>query len=215
MHNTEKDAAQMAEKQKRAMEAGFRLFTERSIDAVSMNDVARESGVGIATLYRYYESKMQFVIAIAVWKWEEYQDRHGLEQKSGETGMDAAGIYTGFLNAFLDLYRNHRDLLRFNQNFNIYLRGEKADAETVSPYSRMIDRVAEQFRRCWELGASDGTLYTDTPWEQAFSATLHLMLATVTRYAVGLVYQPSAEFDPENELRLLKEMLQRQYVRRR
>ena len=38
-----------------------------------------------------------------------------------------------------------------------------------------------------------------------FSVTLHLMLATVTRYAVGLAY--NEDTDAEVELELLKEML--------
>ena len=38
-----------------------------------------------------------------------------------------------------------------------------------------------------------------------FSVTLHLMLATVTRYAVGLAY--NEDTDAEAELELLKEML--------
>ena len=43
-----------------------------------------------------------------------------------------------------------------------------------------------------------------------FAATLHLMLAAATRYAVGLVYLDGS--DPEQELRLLKNMFLREYV---
>ncbi|MBO5536970.1 MAG: TetR/AcrR family transcriptional regulator [Clostridia bacterium] len=213
MHNTEKDAALRAEKQKKAMETAFRLFTEKSIDAVSMNDIARESGVGIATLYRYYENKVQFVTAISVWKWEEYQKVDRPPLKYGDNGPTGAEIITYFLDSFLDLYRNHKDLLRFNQNFNIFIRGENADGEAVASYSRMIDRLAVLFQQAWERGARDGTLCTDTPWKQAFSAILHLMLAAVTRYAVGLVYQTADSSETESELVLLRNMLLQQYVR--
>ena len=192
MHNTEKDAALRAEKQKKAMETAFRLFTEKSIDAVSMNDIARESGVGIATLYRYYENKVQFVTAISVWKWEEYQKVDRPPLKYGENGPTGAEIITYFLDSFLDLYRNHKDLLRFNQNFNIFIRGANADGEAVASYSRMIDRLAALFQQ---------------------AAILHLMLAAVTCYAVGLVYQTADSSETESELILLRNMLLQQYVR--
>ena len=45
-----------------------------------------------------------------------------------------------------------------------------------------------------------------------FSTTLHLMLAAVTRYAVGLVYEGGTE--PEKELTVLKEMLMGRYLAR-
>ena len=43
-----------------------------------------------------------------------------------------------------------------------------------------------------------------------FSVTLHLMLAAVTRYAVGLAY--NEETDAEAELALLKEMLMSKFT---
>ena len=42
-----------------------------------------------------------------------------------------------------------------------------------------------------------------------FSKTLHLMLAVVTRYAVGLIYDTG--IDPEEELLFEKELLLRAY----
>ena len=44
-----------------------------------------------------------------------------------------------------------------------------------------------------------------------FSTTLHLMLAAVTRYAVGLVYIPESGFDAEKELEKLKEAMMLRY----
>ena len=49
MRNTEKDAAKMAERRESILDAGFRLFAEKTIDPVSMNDVAKAAGVGIVT----------------------------------------------------------------------------------------------------------------------------------------------------------------------
>ena len=44
-----------------------------------------------------------------------------------------------------------------------------------------------------------------------FSTTLHLMLAAVTRYAIGLVYIPENGFDAEKELEKLKEAMLLRY----
>ena len=126
--------------------------------------------------------------------------------------LTAGQVYTFFLDAFLDLYRNHRDLLRFNQFFNIYLQGAGVDKTRISSYSEMVDRLADAFSKNWEKGRVDGTLRTDIPWQEIFSSSLHLMLSAVTRYAVGLVYQMEEGGDPEQELLLLRDMLLRQYT---
>ena len=77
----------------------------------------------------------------------------------------------------------------------------------------MIARFAERFRLIWEKGARDGTLRTEIPWQEAFSATLHMMLAAVTRYAVGLVYRPEGAAEPEEELKILRDLLLGRYTR--
>ena len=45
-----------------------------------------------------------------------------------------------------------------------------------------------------------------------FSKTMHLMLAAVTRYAVGLVYQPENGFDAMEELEFLKNAILKEYI---
>ena len=47
-----------------------------------------------------------------------------------------------------------------------------------------------------------------------FSKTLHLMLAAVTRYAVGLAYIPESGFDAEKELIFQKDVILAGVVRK-
>ena len=68
MRDKAKDEAEKAARRRRAMEFGFRLFAERGIDQVTMLDIAEDSGVGRPSLYRYFSSKTELVIAIGTWK---------------------------------------------------------------------------------------------------------------------------------------------------
>ncbi len=68
MGETTKRAEGLMKRRQNFLEHGFELFTARSIDAVSLPDVAKASGHGIATLYRYFSTKAEFVVAIAEWK---------------------------------------------------------------------------------------------------------------------------------------------------
>ncbi len=190
------------------LEKGFELFSEKGIAVVSMKDVAKAAGYGVATLYRYFSSKPVLVIAIAVRKWSGYLRA---DENIWQDDRTAAQRFTFFLDSFLELYRNHRALLRFNQFFNIYLQTENIGPDVLQPYQNLIESLAQRFHRMYLMAEKDHTLRLDTPEEEMFSLVLHMMLAAVTRYAVGLVYQPYPGYDPESELVVLRNMFLEKY----
>ena len=200
--NPEADARARAARRQQLIEDAFHIFAEKTIDKLSMNEVADACGVGIATLYRHFSTKNALVLAVSTWAWEQAIRRSVRTQGSGKS---AAEDYEYFLDSFLTLYRDHRDVLRFNQFFNVYVQSEEIAPEQMSPYMTVIGALAERFHGVYERGRRDGTLRTDVPERELFSTSLHLMLAAVTRYAVGLVYQGGG--DPEQELLTLKRML--------
>lgn len=212
MRDKAKDAAEKAIRGKRAMESAFRLFSEKGIDLVTMPDISADSGVGRSSLYRYFSSKLDLVIAVGAWKWNEYigaRDATLTPEKLGR--MTASEYLRWYMDGFIDLYRNHGDILRFNYYFNSFLRNEKATPEQVQPYMDVIEGLKISFHGLYEKGVKDGTLRTDITEEAMLSSSFHIMLAAVTRYAVGLVYAPEGGTDQEAELIMLENALLREY----
>lgn len=190
------------------LEKGFELFLEYGIEGVSMNEIAKAAGFTITTLYRYFDKKQGFVVEMSTKKWKEFTDNNRKQRPHiNFEGMTAADIFEFYLDSFLRLYRDHKDLLRFNQMFNIYVQSEGLDAATLKPYNDMIDSLEERFHIIYELAEKDNTIRTDISETEMFSTTLHLMLAVVTRYAMGLVYKPEGGFDDMKELETQKQML--------
>ena len=213
MRDKAKDAAEMAIRREKMLETGFRLFSEKSIEMVSMLDVASACGFGRMTLYRYFNTKLEMVIAVGVWAWDKYIHESILQiPESVIEKSTAMELFEMYLEFFIDLYRNHADLLRFNQFFNIYVKGEGAKREDLAPYLDMIQKLTGSFHIIYSKALKDGTLRTDQPEEKMFTGALHIMLAVVTRYAVGLVYTPENGSDEENELKQVKRMLLREYA---
>lgn len=212
MRDKAKDAAQMAIKRSDFLAKSYELFTKKNIESVSMIEVAEECGYGTTTLYRYFPSKSILVVAVATWIWgqtiKENQERRPNRDFSG---MTAAEIFDFYLESFIELYRTKRDLLRFNQFFNIYIQSENLDPEVMKPYRDIIEGLKDGFHVMYTRAEQDYTIRTDETEEEMFSTTLHLMLAAVTRYAVGLVYVPESGFDAEKELEKQKEMLLERY----
>ncbi|MBQ1546131.1 MAG: TetR/AcrR family transcriptional regulator [Clostridia bacterium] len=196
----------------RIIEAGFKLFAERSIEAVLMTEVAEAGEVGRATLFRYFPTKTELVIAIATRKWQDFIRWHNSLLSDEEMNkLTGAEYLKFFIDSFLELYRNHKDILRFNYMFNSFVRSAEWTAEQKQPYLQMVGALSEQFHDLYERGKKDGTLNTDIPEQTMFSSTFHIMLAAVTRYAVGLAVVN--ESDPEKELVMLGDMMMAKFTK--
>ena len=63
--NPEADARARASRRQQLIEDAFHIFAEKTIDKLSMNEVADACGVGIATLYRHFSTKNALVLAVS------------------------------------------------------------------------------------------------------------------------------------------------------
>ena len=201
------DALQKEETNRRILDAGFCIFSEMSIDKVSMANVANKAGIGIATLYRHYRTKPELVVAVGTHVWSNFiRDYTPIRNDDKMTAVEELEF---FLDSFLELYKNHKKLLCFNQFFNIYIRNEAVPKKALNSYNEMVDKLAMRFHRTYVKGECDKTLCTEMSEKAMFLSIVHLMLAAVTRYAIGLVYEKDSE--SYKELILLKNMIMREF----
>ena len=214
MRNAEKDEREMAERRERMLETGLRMFGENGIEPVRMQDVADACGIGIATLYRYFSTKLEFVIAIGARKWEEYFEEIETEYaRRGGDMLNAAEELDFYLGAYILLYREHKDILRFNQDFNGYIQHARATQAQLADYLRAVEPFAKKFHRVYEKGLRDGSIRTDEPEQTMFRTTMHIMLAVAGRFAQGVVVRTDDPEDLTKELMILKRMILSRYAK--
>lgn len=213
VRNKEKDEIEMAGRRKAILSEGFRLFESKGIETTGMQEIANACNLGIATLYRYYKNKLDLVLDIGTKKWEDYHVfARNLRKERHADLMTAADELDFYLDFYMDLYCNHKDLLRFNSNFNIYVNHERATKEQLRPYLTAISGLGQFFNDLYEKGRKDGTIRTDMPQEKLFASTAHIMLAVAVRYAQGLLYSADSETDRTQEILLLKKMILKEFV---
>ena len=214
MRDPMRDEQEMEQRRELMLETGFRLFAEKGIESVSMQEVADACRLGIATLYRYFSVKSAFVVAIGAKKWQEYYEVIAAEfaRRGGEL-MNAAEELDFYLGSYILLYREHSDILRFNQNFNGYVIHEKLTDEQLRDYLIAVGAFRIKFHKLYEKGLRDGSIRTDEPEQTMFNATMHIMLAVCGRFAQGVVVHTDDPEDLTQELLILKRMILSQYVK--
>jgi hypothetical protein len=92
------------------------------------------------------------------------------------------------------------------------VRNEKDALAHMQPYINVVNELKKAFHEMYERGKQDGTLNTEISEEEMFSSSFHIMLAAVTRYAIGLIYI-SEKTNPEKEVERLEKMILREFTR--
>ena len=213
MRNVDQDASEAKLRRERLLDTAFRLFSEQSIEAVKLQDIATASGVGIATLYRYFENKPNLVIEIGTRKWLEYHKEVAKAyQQRGGASMTAAENLEFYLDCYIELYRNHKDILVFNRNFDTYVKHEGCTAEQMAPYNEAVSKYAKRFHGLYTKAKEDGTLNIKISERKMFINTMYIMLSVASKYAEGLIYPMDYKQDMTEELFMLKRMILDTYV---
>lgn len=206
--NVERDALREKERRQNLMEAGLKLFSRNGIISVTLQDVADEANVGIATLYKYYQNRTNLVIAISANLWKNVLDSY-----KGKTGQETLATYNAymFVESYLDviikIYKERPEILRFSAYFKTYMNAEKTDKLKDNAHLDVLSPISELFHKIYKKAQIDKSIRTDIDEQEMFTALALTMLGTAERYALGVVWAGHDSNDYTKELYLLKDMI--------
>lgn len=206
--NIEKDIQEESRRRNQILEAGFRLFSEQSIEAVSMNAVAEAAGVGPTTLFKYYRSKEKLVISISgkVWSevWQKSYTQVGAERFAGFSAMELIRYYT---DSMIRLYREQPEILRFSGNYKSFICRQRTKVEDLKEHLDPLEGIHDLFRAAYARARTDHSIRTDIAEDVLFTTIAIGMLAIAERYAQGIVWASRGAEDHTRELRIAREMI--------
>ena len=84
---------QAQQRRDRIINASMKLFQEKCVEDTSMEEVAKRAGVGAATVYRYFSSKIELVIETAEVYWEKVSEKYLGELEAGNMPNIADTLY--------------------------------------------------------------------------------------------------------------------------
>ncbi len=208
MSKSQKQMEKEQERNRKIIDTAFHVFVKRKIEGVSMAEIAEAAGVGRATLFRCYSSKMELVIAVCSVKWKEYLDNlDAVRPISGLHDIPAIDRLTFSLDCYVDMYRNYKELLQFNDNFNYYVTHEEYKTEQLVEFHNSLYSADTRLHMMYEKAKEDKTFRTDIPEEEFMRVTVHTMMSACTYFAGGFIWGAEDNKDYTEELLLLKEMI--------
>lgn len=177
------------ERKLKILDTAFDIFVERTIEAVSMGEIAEAAGVGRATLFRYYPSKLELVIEVCGKKWKDVFDELDHNRPISSVGEISALdrlIFT--LDSYIGMYQNYKELLCYNDNFNHYVSLVGKDNERLTAFHESLASVNIRFHNMFEKAKEDKTFRTDIPEAEFLRVTVQTMMAAGEHYANGFIW---------------------------
>lgn len=206
--NIERDERKAAERKKLLIEAGFKLFSSKGIENVSMQSIADEAGVGPATMYNYYKTKVNLVVAISgyIWKsvWNDLLENVSLEEMMK---MDAYQLISQYTDQILLLYKTRPDILKFSSNYKTFVVREGTPKNQLDEHLSVLEPIGQLFHVKYEEAKTNKCINTEIPEQEMFTTVTLTMLGMAERYAEGIVWADNQKPDHIKELENTREMI--------
>ena len=173
------------------------LFMSRSIQEVTIRDIAVSAQVGEATIYRYFGKKQELVVQAAM-KLQGIvsKDYFRLDEKAnGYQKLEA------FYLSYLEIFANHKDFYKFLSEFDTYMSVENEDE--LNPYENAIDQYKSAFMSAYEEGLKDGSIKKQTNIDLFYFSTTHAVLELCKKLALKAVLNQDLEIEKVSEIKCL------------
>lgn len=206
--NVERDEKEALRRKGQISRAGFQLIAQKGIEAVTIQEIADAAEVGVATMYKYYTNKVNLVVNISAYVWQDFIKNCEKDVPIEALGkMNAYELISYYADMMIRLYTQYPDVLRFSSDFKTYINREDVPEEVVRVHLDPLAFLRNMFHVQYEAAKENGCIRTDVPEEILYTTTTITMLSMAERYAQGIVWADNQQKSHEAELRCLKEML--------
>ena len=154
------------------------LFIVRSIQEVTIKDIAISAQVGEATIYRYFGKKQALVVQSAM-KLQQAVNADYFKLDEGQNGFEKIKIfYLSYLRIFID----HPEFYKFINEFDAFMGGD--DSNAIDPYESVIGQYEKVYMKAYEEGLKDGSIKKQKDIKMFYFTTTHALLELCKKLSI-------------------------------
>lgn len=199
------------DKEKRKEEvirAAIKVIRYQSIEDVKMTQIAEEAGVGVASVYRYFKTKLELALEAGNWLWnEEIHKMYAEPENASFNAFNGAQKVEYFLNVFLKIYKEYPEFFVFLEQFDNYLVKEHVEVERLEQYEQAINRIKDTMLTAIEEGKRDGSIRVDLDSQIFYMTTTHSLMSLSQKLIMrGNLLQSDRVVSGEEQLETMIQM---------
>ncbi len=171
------------------------LFMSRSIQEVTIRDIAVSAQVGEATIYRYFGKKQELVVQSAM----KLQGIVSSGYFKLDDKLNGYQKLEAFYLSYLNIFDQHRNFYKFLSEFDAYMSTENKDV--LNPYEDAIDQYKSAFMKAYEQGLKDGSVKEQENIDLFYFSTTHAILELCKKLALKAVLNQDLVIEKLGEVR--------------
>ena len=183
-----------------AVEAAAELLLKYDAAELKMTDIADRSGLGVASLYRYFGSKGVIVTRAGTLLWSRIRALFdGVFESEYYTQKNGYERLCELMKVFRVLYISHQDFLRFVDSFDRFVLTENIDSDELLKYESSVLDFYPLFESAFRDGVADKTIKQGTDFSLMYRTVTHALMLLSEKFSRGKVFESDADGEQEIE----------------
>lgn len=200
---------------KRAVAISADMFLKSGIESVKMTDIADASGVGVATLYRYFGTKTGITIAAMTHLWNELKGMFsGIFESEVFLAQSGLKQLSDLMRMYIVLYEAHKDFMKLLGEFDLMMIREKVPKSELEEYDQSIINFYVVYEAACKRGVADGSIREDVDFHLLYVTYGHAMMELAKKLLRGEILPTDNFSEGSKELEMLVNTAV-EYVRKR
>ncbi|WP_159882035.1 TetR/AcrR family transcriptional regulator [Paenibacillus puerhi] len=150
------------------VEAAERVFTLKGIEKTTMQDIANDANIGIATLFRYFPKKERLIVAVANKLLEPI-----LHQFQSIAGLPLTCLekLERLFDFFIEDHNNPS--ITFMVDFESYASHSLEPLEGIQDFEALNRKIAREYLTIIQNGLEDGSIRSDISVQDTLTTVLN------------------------------------------
>ena len=181
------------------IEEAVKLFLAKSIDEVTMSEIAKSVEIGDATLYRYFAKKQNIVVLSAIKLSKRVFDNY-----FNFDGLEGVEVIRKFYSNFLNIFIDHKEFFSFINEFDAFIINESYD-NTL--YEDGVNKFKEIYFNAYRNAVDKGEIREVPDIDAFYYATTHVLLDLGKRLSRKGTVVSSDEHSNYKELKIMVDVI--------
>lgn len=187
------------------LEAAEHVFTHKGIEKSTMQDIANQANLGVATVFRFFPRKDKLIVAVATKKLETVLETFQSIAALPLTSLEKMDVL--FNNSISLLEMQDSSSVKMLENFESYAAHYTEPLEDMDTFNAVYREISKVFSTIIQEGIQDGSMRSDIPIQD----TLTTIINAFNIFARKLSLQKNIlvveqDLVPEDQLAILKQI---------
>lgn len=156
---------------KSIIEAAEKVFSRKGFEKTTMQDIADEENLGIATVFRYFPKKDKLIVAVAVNLLERYLTVFQTVASKNCTCLEKIEIL--FNHFIFDIEPENLECTQLLEAFESYASTSLEELGDYHHYIEVRKRISDTLTLIMEEGISDGSIRSDILVKEVLASVIN------------------------------------------